>query len=513
MFRVRTRLRAGFAGGGGGVIPPVNSVAPAITGNAYVGSTLTCSTGTWLNNPLTYSYQWKRGVTNVGTDQNTYAPVTGDIGSTITCTVTATNSAGSASQVSNTTAAVIGTPVNTVAPAITGNAYVGSTLTSSTGTWTGGSLTYSYQWVRNPSTNVGTNQNTYVPVTGDLGSTIRCVVTATNASGADQANSNNTAAVIAVPANTVIPAISGTASVGSTLTSTTGTWTGGGSITYSYQWKSAGSNVGADQNTYVPVTGDVGNTITVTVTATNAAGTGTPAVSNATSAVIVTDPNWTSVVLLLPFDGVDGATATSDLSNSAHTMSFFGQAQLDTAQQKFGTASLLLDGTGDAVTTPDSADWAFGAAAFTVEGFIRPASVTGVHTVVCQWKASANQSWYLYTNGASLVWQVSTTGANTFVDMSAGTVSINTWQYVCVDFDGSKYRMYLGTTGTASMIASFSTPRTLFNATANCAVGADSDNTQFYFNGWIDEVRVTKGVARYASDAGATIPTTAFPTS
>ncbi len=196
MFRVRTRLRAGFAGGGGGVIVPTNTVAPAITGNAYVGSTLTCSTGTWLNNPLTYSYQWKRGVTNVGTDQNTYVPVTGDIGSTITCTVTATNSGGSASQVSNTTAAVIGLPVNTVAPAVTGTAQVGQTLTTTTGTWTGGgSITYSYQWVRNPSTNVGSNQNTYVPVSADIGSTIRCVVTASNAAGADQANSNNTAAV------------------------------------------------------------------------------------------------------------------------------------------------------------------------------------------------------------------------------------------------------------------------------------------------------------------------------
>ncbi len=177
---------------------PSNSVAPAITGNAYVGSTLTCSTGTWLNTPISgYSYQWKRGVTNVGTDQNTYVPVTGDIGSTITCTVTATNAIGSTSQVSNTTAAVLGQPVNTVAPAVTGTAQVGQTLTTTTGTWTGGSVTFAYQWVRNPSTNVGTNQNTYVPVIGDVGSTIRCVVTGSNAVGADQANSNNTAAVIA----------------------------------------------------------------------------------------------------------------------------------------------------------------------------------------------------------------------------------------------------------------------------------------------------------------------------
>ncbi len=512
MYRVRTRLRTGFAGGGGGAITPVNSVAPAITGNAYVGSTLTCSTGTWLNTPTSYSYQWKRGVTNVGTDQNTYVPVTGDIGSTITCTVTAANSAGSASQVSNTTAAVIGTPVNTVAPAITGNAYVGSTLTSSTGTWTGGGITYSYQWVRNPSTSVGTNQNTYVPVTGDLGSTIRCVVTATNASGADQANSNNTAAVIAVPANTVIPAISGTASVGSTLTATTGTWTGGGSITYSYQWKSAGSNVGTDQNTYVPVVGDTGNTITVTVTATNAAGSGTPTASNATSAVVNTDPSWTSVVLLLPFDGVDGATTTTDLSNSAHAMTFSGNAQLDTAQFKFGTASLLCDGAGDLVFSADSADWNFGSGLFTIEAFIRPNSVTSNRFIVSQWGNASNMAWALWISAGTLSWNVSTTGANNLADIAAGTVSNGSWQFAAIDYDGTKYRLYLGTTGTAAMVGSSSTGRTIFNAAASMTVGA-SEAGSFGYDGWIDEIRITKGVARYASDAGATIPTIAFPTS
>lgn len=311
-IRIRTRLRAGFAGGGGGVIPPVSSVAPAITGNAYVGSTLTCSTGTWLNNPTSYSYQWKRGVTNVGTDQNTYVPVTGDIGSTITCTVTATNSAGSASQVSNTTAAVIAVPANTVAPAITGNAYVGSTLTCSTGTWSGGgSQTFAYQW-KVGGVNAGTNQNTYVPVTGDIGATVTCTVTASNAAGTGTgAVSNTTAAVIGVPVNTVIPAISGTAEVGQTLTASTGTWTGGGSITYAYQWKSAGSNVGSNQNTYVVQSSDVGNTITVTVTATNAAGTGTPAVSNATSAVPSPFTVWTNVSGMALSNGNLTVTAAS----------------------------------------------------------------------------------------------------------------------------------------------------------------------------------------------------------
>ncbi|TIN36860.1 MAG: hypothetical protein E5Y10_22290 [Mesorhizobium sp.] len=175
-------------------------------------------------------------------------------------------------------------PENTVLPAISGNAFVGSTLTATTGTWLNGVDTFAYQW-KADGTNVGLNQNTYVPVSGDLGKVITVVVTATNAGGSTPAGSTATSAVIAVPVNTVAPAITGNALVGSTLTCSTGTWSGGGSQTYAYQWKSAGSNVGSNQNTYVPVTDDVGDTITCTVTATNAAGSGTPVESAATAAV------------------------------------------------------------------------------------------------------------------------------------------------------------------------------------------------------------------------------------
>lgn len=86
---------------------PVNSVAPVVSGTAQVGQTLTTTNGTWTGSPSGYIYQWKRGATNVGTNQNTYVPVTGDIGSAISCVVTATNGVGSTSQASNSTANVI----------------------------------------------------------------------------------------------------------------------------------------------------------------------------------------------------------------------------------------------------------------------------------------------------------------------------------------------------------------------------------------------------------------------
>lgn len=75
------------------------------------------------------------------------------------------------------------------------------------------------------------------------------------------------------PVNSVLPVISGTATVGQTLSTTTGTWTGSAPITYAYQWKRAGVAIGsAIASTYVLQVADIATLITVTVTATNSRG-------------------------------------------------------------------------------------------------------------------------------------------------------------------------------------------------------------------------------------------------
>jgi len=81
---------------------PSNTTAPVVSGIVEVGQTLTSTTGTWTGTPpIVYSYQWKRGAINIGTNSSTYVAVTADLEQNITCTVTATNSFGNASQISN----------------------------------------------------------------------------------------------------------------------------------------------------------------------------------------------------------------------------------------------------------------------------------------------------------------------------------------------------------------------------------------------------------------------------
>jgi len=83
---------------------PVNTVAPAITGPAVNGQTVTCSTGTWTGTPtITYTFQWKRDGVNIALNAQaqSYKLIPPDVGTHITCQVTATNGSGSASATSN----------------------------------------------------------------------------------------------------------------------------------------------------------------------------------------------------------------------------------------------------------------------------------------------------------------------------------------------------------------------------------------------------------------------------
>ena len=263
---------------------PVNIIAPGISGTTTLGSVLTSTLGGWVNSPTSYTYQWKRGATNIGTNANTYTLVAADSGAAITCVITATNASGSTPATSNTiTAQTYSAPVYVAAPVISGSNALGSTLTSTTGTWNGNpSPTYAYQWKRG-ATNIGTNSSTYTLVAADSAAAITCVVTATNSLGISSATSNTiTAQTYSAPVNTIAPFISGTTTLGSTLSSTTGAFNGNPSPTYGYQWRRNAVNIpSATGSTYVLVLADSGAAITCVVTATNALGS-----SSATSNTI-----------------------------------------------------------------------------------------------------------------------------------------------------------------------------------------------------------------------------------
>ena len=284
--------------------PPAETALPAISGTAEQGQTLSASTGTWTGTaPITYAYQWESCSGSCspisGANAATYLPTSTDVGKTIEVEVTATNGDGSATATSGATVTVTGPPTNTALPTISGTAEQGQTLTAATGAWTGtATITYAYQWEACTTTCAaitGATASTYVPVSTEVGDTIEVAVTATNTLGGATATSVATAVVTGPPTNTVLPAITGTAQQGQTLTATTGTWTGTATITYAYQWENCTTSTtcsaitGATAATYSPSSTDVTKTIEVVVTATNTLGSA-KATSAATATVVPPAP-------------------------------------------------------------------------------------------------------------------------------------------------------------------------------------------------------------------------------
>jgi hypothetical protein len=186
-------------------------------------------------------------------------------------------------------------PANTVPPSIGGSATEGETLSASAGTWTGGPTSYAYQWQDCNAAGescvsiAGATSSSRQLVAGDVGHTLRVVVTASNAGGSAKASSAATATVVAdppppppppAPTNIAPPVVSGSTVEGQTLTASSGAWAES-PTSYTYQWQDCNSSgagcaaiAGATSGTHVLASSDVGRTLRVVVKAANAGGTG-----------------------------------------------------------------------------------------------------------------------------------------------------------------------------------------------------------------------------------------------
>jgi len=225
------------------------------------------------------------------------------------------------------------------------------------------------------------------------------------------------------------------------------------------------------------------------------------------------DSNFDDVVLLLDMEGTDASTTFTDQSNSAHTMTASGNAQIDTAQAKYGSASYLGDGTTDYIYAADSDDWAFGSGDWTIEAWIRPTGsfATAQPYLISQLSSGASdKSFVIYIDSSAHVnFFYSSDGTNWNASKVEGTtaLSADTWYHIAVVNDGTDIHLFVDGVSEDS-IGSV----TLRNSGQVLAIGSRVGGTQS-FNGWIDEVRITKGVARYPSGTTFTPPTASFPTS
>ncbi len=276
-------------------MPPAVVVLPEVHGVPREGEVLSASNGTWQWSVERYEYQWfvcdalgeACSAVSGATDAQ-WTPGFADVGASIRVLVRATGPGGVTESLSPPTPPVsYGAPRLVVVPAISGVAREREQLTASAGQWSGAVERFEYQWLSCDSSGAGCSAlpgQTHATLSVDgvwVGRRMRVDVTAFGPGGATTSNSALSETITEAPPTLLAaPAISGIARDGELLTATTGSWTG--TVTqHDFRWfrcDAAGQGcqiVGADADTHLLASADVGATIRVEVTAVSAAGTAT----------------------------------------------------------------------------------------------------------------------------------------------------------------------------------------------------------------------------------------------
>jgi len=216
------------------------------------------------------------------------------------------------------------------------------------------------------------------------------------------------------------------------------------------------------------------------------------------------DPYFGNVVLLCHFDGTNGATSFTDSSSKGHTVTASGGPTLTTAQQKFGTGSLQVSGAGQA-TSADSPDWDFGTGQFTVEAWVRSThSIGGLETIVGRGNYGSTLMWVLLFQGAG---NLGFYFAGSNGSFGAFATPTNTWLHVAADRDAAGTIRWYGNGAVVGTIPAQG--GAVLDSSDPVLIGNDPGHG-WVFTGQIDDLRITKGVARYAGVA-FTPPTAPFP--
>jgi hypothetical protein len=219
-------------------------------------------------------------------------------------------------------------------------------------------------------------------------------------------------------------------------------------------------------------------------------------------------------VALLHMNGADTSTTFTDESGKTWTAS--GNAQIDTAQSKFGGASGIFDGTGDFVSSVDHADWRLDGGSnsntWTIDFWVRfngdPG--TGTQGFVSQ-IVDANNKWTLVFTNNLLLFVIRSASSDLVSLSNAWNPATATWYHVAVVKNGTTgYLMFIdgtqiGTTQTDT------DPMPDFAGPLYLGVFKNNADVNFHLNGWMDEVRISKGIARWT--ANFTPPTVEYGSS
>lgn len=201
---------------------------------------------------------------------------------------------------------------------------------------------------------------------------------------------------------------------------------------------------------------------------------------------------------MLHMNGTDGSTTFKDEILKVWTAN--GNAQIDTAQSKFGGASGLFDGSGDWIDTPDNEDFNIGNGDFTVDCWIKRSTI-GTFQRICGQQDNAGTvtsiSMQFKFNNSNYISWTGYQGSSGYTVQSTNPNTSTNWQHLAVVRYGNTITLYID--GVASGTVDV-TGVTFNNSSNKFAIGRSGEHAVEYFNGWIDEFRFSKGKARWTSN-------------
>lgn len=206
--------------------------------------------------------------------------------------------------------------------------------------------------------------------------------------------------------------------------------------------------------------------------------------------------------LMLHCNGDDASTTFTDSSDSAHTVTANGNAQIDTAQSVFGGASGLFDGDADYLSIPDSDDFYYGTGDSTIDFRVRFASLpsAGNYMFIYNQRVDANNviEFSLYNDSGTYKWSFNTylSSALKAAITRDTSISTDTWYHIAFVKNGSNLMLFqAGTKLGIDEVDADEIP----NIAADVNIGRWSGGG-YYLHGWIDEFRVSKGIAQWTEN-------------
>ena len=201
--------------------------------------------------------------------------------------------------------------------------------------------------------------------------------------------------------------------------------------------------------------------------------------------------------LLLHMDGDNNSTMFIDSSLTPKTVTVYGNTVIDRARSKLGVASAYFDGTEDYLSIPDSEDWNFGSGDFTIDGWVNVADTNSFSSIFQQYVADNNEFKLAVTHigGGVYALHFGINSGETFSIYDTNSFGTG-WHHAAVVRNGNTFTIYRDGVSVASASYSGAMP----NLNSSPWIGRLLSNVDYWTNGYLDELCVSKGIARWTSD-------------